>query len=332
MAQYYGSIKANECTSAAFVGIAAFVLSVLYRKKQTRNEGSSVFWNRFWQHATTTDNTHRKPFGLDLVFNRVLPYLHTYKPSNTVVSYISTLIDHHLNHILSQYPKCTNAKQIHSILLAHLQEHPLQILVPLCGSSYDLYYISDLLHTKYVLNASCFKIIGIDVSPIAITNFFSTNNMVYHVSVYNPKLFYFSDFYRVWIYQNIQHGISIIESDIFSYFDLTQALESVGIAPTPCWLKENSIDIIVDINGMSCCNPSDRKQYVKALKYWLSETGSLLLNTYEYDPKLSNYPPFTCHSNRLCDLFDNAKCKLLRSTQHKHDIRGTVRHAWLIEK
>eukprot|EP01083_Nonionella_stella_P317725 1158222_1 len=266
--------NANRCTCVALVGMATVILSVLYRKRQTRMACTVSFWNELWEyiHNTHSESDEEK----QQLFDHINPYLHIDSPSDAVFTFLSTIIDRQLNQIIIKHLQNTSIQpdaklQKNEILHAYLEQHPLQILVPLCGSSYDLYYISFILHSKYHLSPHLFRIIGIESSSTAIVAFFTRNNMCFEESVYNPKYTKSQAFDRIWMYSNESHGIHILHDDIFRYFHLLKTLQTYGIAPTPCLIEEHSIDIIVDINAMSCCNPSDRKQYVEALKYWLSD-------------------------------------------------------------
>eukprot|EP01083_Nonionella_stella_P078476 214789_1 len=323
---------ANGITSVALVGMASVVASMLYRKRQTQTEGNSRFWNEFWNYVTVRDQSLNKMNdSLSMTFAAMYNHLHLSAPSKPVAAFITKVIDGRLNQIRKQLNIYDSFEDKNNRRLnEYLDKHPLRILLPFCGSSYDLYYISSLLRTRYKLRSSQFKIIGIDSCATAISHFFHVNGMVYDESCYNPKLFYLADFYRVWTYSNIEYGINIIENDLFKYFELSKQLESVE---TPCLLKEKSIDIIVDINAMSCCNPSDRKRYIEALRYWVKDEGSILLNTFDYDPKLSTHPPFAVAPNSICNLFHNAKCILLENKQCLNDVKSICNcQSWLIQK
>ena len=108
----------------------------------------------------------------------------------------------------------------------------------------------------------------------------------------------------------------------------------IEIYDSPCFIQPNNIDLIIDINAMSCINPSDRYLYRECLNYWLKDDGLMLLNTYQYDLKLSNYPPYTIHPNQIYQWFGENNYKLLGSrkcTKNGFEI-DAICHSWLIHK
>eukprot|EP01084_Bolivina_argentea_P023775 44407_1 len=329
-------------TSFISLSFATMVLSKLYRKKQTNIECTNKFWNQCWKYIVTKQKYNEsinnilhpddeELFEINManvtrirLYNNIHFTLNIYKPSYTVTKFISKIIDKKLEQL-----SIKNKFEI----IKHFQKRPLTILVPLCGCSYDLYYISLLLQNKYKFPTKCFKIIGIEYSLIAIRNFFKLNGMAWVQSSYNPKYMIQSNFYRIQIYSQLTHSIHIFYDDIFKLFDLSQ--ECIAISNTPSLIKPKSIDIIIDINAMSCINPSDRKMYAYAMKYWLADNGFMLLNTYCYDPKISNYPPFTTHSTDISQLYGIDKCILLDEKIYCINgiqLENKIHQSWLIHK
>ena len=141
-------------------------------------------------------------------------------------------------------------------------------------------------------------------------------------------------FYRVEMYSNPPNGIHIIHDDIFKYYLLSQHLEKdMQIAGTPCLIKRGSIDLIIDINALSCINPSDRFLYNECMRYWLKHNGLMLVNTYCYDPKLANYPPYAIGKNRMQQWHGKDKCKLLGSRECVVDVGvDCMCHSWVVQK
>eukprot|EP01084_Bolivina_argentea_P023776 44413_1 len=247
-------VNSKLYTSFALMSMATVVISKLYKKKQTNIECTNQFWNQCWKYIVTKQkygesiNNILHPdddelFEITLsnitrisIYNNIYYALNITKPSYTITHFISQIIDKKLKH---------NNK----IILNRFQKQPLTILVPLCGCSYDLYYISLLLQNKYKLSPKCFKIIGIEGSVIAIRNFYKLNGMLCTHSSYNPKYMSRGGFYRIEMYSHLSNSIHIIHSDYLQYFDLTIDLQYIGIEKTPCLIKEKSIDIIIDINA-----------------------------------------------------------------------------------
>eukprot|EP01083_Nonionella_stella_P012888 36374_1 len=367
------SDSGGNCTKCAFVGAVVTVVGVLYRKKQTRMDCNAAYWDQFWKYVSIENHgninqikdnifmegmdklfTSNDQWQVDLdndnpkrlqeisIFDRIYNVIPIHYPSDSVETYLSEMINEHLNDIRLNtlcdegFEQCQDAfaDQTYTApsgrLGHYLHKHPLQILVPMCGCSYDLYYMAYVLRTKYKLNAKQFRIIGIERSLPAILNFFGTHELVHSHSCYNPRYMECGDFYRIEEYSSIEHSIHIIYADLFRYFDLCKLMKSIGIASTRGVIREKSVDMIVDMHGMACCDPSQQKRYVKALKYWIKDKGEILLDTHAYDPKLSNYPPYAIHPSNIEDVFKRNRCRLLETKQCKNE-RDAVRHSWLIK-
>eukprot|EP01084_Bolivina_argentea_P265689 450455_1 len=320
------SIDSKLYTYFAFASLTSMVLSTMYRKWQTRISCNESFWDEFWKYIMD-QNKHKSSINIK-TYQFLLTRISMIRPSDSINNHITVMIDRYYQNIYNKLGLSdTNASQTNHInmhcrqLSEYLQKHPFKILVPLCGCSYDLLHISLLLQRKYKLHSSLYQIIGIDSSLPAVRNFFQLNEIVFKSSCYNPKYMRNPMFYRVRIYSNKQYSINIIQYDIFKYFDLITNLKRIGIGRTPCLIEQKCIDIIVDVNSMSCINPSDRNMYIKLMKYWLSDDGCMLLNTYCYDQKKSNYPPFTIHPEQINKYFDKCMVELLESKQCRNDIQ-----------
>eukprot|EP01083_Nonionella_stella_P064588 168504_1 len=335
----------KQCTYFAFVGLSSVILSTLYRKKQTRIECNQLFWDKFWTYVSTKPNHQSSTKQTILydpddkqeaflpIFDNIFHSMHIYRSSPCIRTFAADIIRNHLNKmIMHQKGGCSM-----SIVHRCLQKNPLRILFPLCGSTYDMLYLSHLLRTKYHLDSQLFTIIGIESSAAAITHFFTKNELALQHSCYNPKYMTSSDFYRVGIYSNQEHSIRIIQSDVLEYLELSKHLSNVGIwRNTPCLIEGKSVDIVMDINAMSFIDPSDRKEYSDAIKYWLKDDGTVLLNTVYYEPKLSNYPPFSMSPNDVHKLFENNEYKLLESVEcmntMNRDRVNSISQSWLIKR
>ena len=283
------------------------------------------------------------------MYNKIQNHIQIHKPSQITHKYFPQIIKQYLkNKKLS--------KQNMSAVHKYLASHPIRILVPLCGCSYDLYHIAKYLQNEYGLKATEYKIIGIELSSVAIIEFFKVNQMLFKQSSYNPKYMIQPNFYRIEIYSNIKHNIHIIKNDIFEYYKLCKHLkEEIKINESPCLIPPESIDIIIDINAMSCIDPSDRNLYVESMKYWLKDKGQMLLTTHCYDAKLSNCPPYAADPKDIkyyfgdkCDLVDTKETNEDK-TKNEHETKGKTKdetkneneddidlthicHTWIINK
>jgi thiopurine S-methyltransferase len=129
------------------------------------------------------------------------------------------------------------------------------IFVPLCGKSLDLVYLAQLGH----------KVIGIELSEIAVKDFFKENEISYEIQEVGNLLKYASD------------KIDIYLGDIFE-------LSAQMLGP---------IDAVYDRAAMIALPIDLRKKYNQKIDELTDSQTKLLLITLEYDQQRVSGPPFS---------------------------------------
>jgi len=132
-----------------------------------------------------------------------------------------------------------------------------KVLVPLCGKTKDLIWLAE----------QGLKVVGIEVSDIAIRDFFSENKLSYDLSWYDGVAYY----------QAKERDILLIEQDFFEF-------------------READFDACYDRASLVALPQSIRAVYSEHLKQRLSPHSHLLLVTIDYsyqdEGKLASSPPF----------------------------------------
>ncbi|MDH5183948.1 MAG: thiopurine S-methyltransferase [Gammaproteobacteria bacterium] len=142
-----------------------------------------------------------------------------------------------------------------------------KVFVPLCGKSLDMIW---LLEKGY-------KVIGVELSPIAVEEFFSENDIVAevreeeHFSVYEHE------------------GLTIYRGDIFQLTE--QHLEGV--------------DVVYDRAALVALSDELRKDYVQHLDKLLHGEQDMLLVAMEYKQAQMPGPPFSIMEAEIRDLFSD---------------------------
>ena len=158
------------------------------------------------------------------------------------------------------------------------------IFVPLCGKSLDMVYL---------LNQG-FKVVGVELSKVAIVDFFSENNIKYDTHKDG-------DFT---IYQG--ENITIYQGDIFN-------LQTTNLA---------EINAIYDRAALVALNPQLRKDYTQLFNGIIKGCVVYLLLTLDYNQEKLNGPPFAVNENEVNSLFKNWTVKQLSSF---NDIENEVK-------
>ncbi|KAM8966240.1 thiopurine S-methyltransferase-like [Pelodytes ibericus] len=135
----------------------------------------------------------------------------------------------------------------------------IRILFPLCGKAVDMKWLADMGHT----------IVGIDVSEIAIKEFFAENNIPY-VEEDVPGIS------GAKVFKSTSGNISLYCCSIFNIND-----SIVG-----------KFDGIWDRGAMVAINPCDRQRYVSLIISLMAKDCHYLLVTVEFEPKLHAGSPF----------------------------------------
>ncbi|XP_068093058.1 thiopurine S-methyltransferase-like isoform X2 [Hyperolius riggenbachi] len=164
---------------------------------------------------------------------------------------------------------------IHKLLSEFLGEmingrEKLNILFPLCGKAVDMKWLADMGH----------NIVGVDVSEMAIKEFFEEQDVLYVEeaveSLPDAKLF-----------KSTCGNISLY---CCSIYDLSTSL--LG-----------KFDGIWDRGALVAVNPSDRERYVNVLLPLLKKDGRHLIVTVEYDASIHPGPPFYVPDSDIERLF-----------------------------
>ncbi len=171
---------------------------------------------------------------------------------------------HEINGHLSSFWKQLNA------------EDQSQVFLPLCGKSLDLLWLRQQGH----------HVLGIEISAIAILDFFVENNLTFN-SRYQNDL-------QIWESEHL----TILQDD---FFNLTahQLLDVAGV---------------FDRAALVALPISLRQKYAQHLKNILSEKAKILLIAFEYDQSKMDGPPFAVHEAEIHELYgDRYEIKLLLS-------------------
>lgn len=146
------------------------------------------------------------------------------------------------------------------------------VLVPLCGKSPDMVYLSQY-----------FSVLGAELSDIACRDFFNEQNLPHNLT----DLGHFKMF--------VGANISLLQGDFF-------ALEREQI--THCQL-------VYDRAALIALPPLMRQQYAAKLNTLLPAGTRILLISLEYPEHEKQGPPFAVFYDELVKLFPSAKIELL---------------------
>jgi len=169
---------------------------------------------------------------------------------------------HEINDHLSSFWKLLNV------------DNKSSVFVPLCGKSLDLLWLRQQGH----------HVLGIEISAIAIRDFFVENNLNFNNRQQNDLQIWESD------------HLTILQDD---FFKLTahQLRDAVGV---------------FDRAALVALPTNLRQKYAKHLKNILSEKAKILLIAFEYDPSKMDGPPFAVDEAEIHELYgDRYEIKLL---------------------
>lgn len=139
------------------------------------------------------------------------------------------------------------------------------VFVPLCGKSLDLIWLCQQGH----------KVLGVEVSDLAVSQFFSENGLTY------------SKFKQDGFKHYQTESLAILQGD---FFNLT-------------------VDHLQDVQGVYdraalVALPLElRQKYMQHLKNILPDKAKILLVTFEYDQSQMNGPPFSVNEAEVNTLF-----------------------------
>lgn len=147
------------------------------------------------------------------------------------------------------------------------------IFVPLCGKSHDLKWLAD----------QGFNVIGIECSPVAVTDFFKHHNLKADIKKADGFTVYRSG------------KITIYQGDFFSF----------NQSHLP------KCDLIYDRASMVAFPEDKRSHYINHLSSWFNSDTQMLLITLFYDQSIMNGPPFSVPNKEVNNSYKQKTIKTL---------------------
>lgn len=169
-----------------------------------------------------------------------------------------------------------HASAVHSDLLKHshfLDAGPHRVLVPLCGKSVDLIWLSEQGH----------EVVGVELVPMAVEQFFSDNDLQASVEEKGSLRIHRSG------------GITIICGSIFDV-----DAESIGTI-TRVWDRAALVALPADL----------RARYIAHLRGIVAPQATFLLNVFRYDTQSMDGPPHSIPDSEVLEHFSGCEIKLL---------------------
>ena len=154
-----------------------------------------------------------------------------------------------------------------------LSDGPHRVLVPLCGKTQDLVWLAKLGH----------QAIGVELVPQAVEEFFQEQELEVTLEEHKSFSIYSSG------------AITIYCGD---FFDLSAIL--VGKI-TRVWDRAALVALPLELRGAYC----------RHLRSLVTPDASLLLNVFEYDPKVMSGPPHSISPDEVETHFADCDRKLL---------------------
>ena len=159
------------------------------------------------------------------------------------------------------------------------------ILVPFCGKSLDMIWLAD----------KGFKVIGIEISPLATKEFFENNNIPYQIEKCNEVQVYKSE------------NITIYNGDLFLI--------------KTCDLP--SIEGIYDRAALVALPPEMRGDYLQKIWDFTKKGAKKLLITFEYPQEKVKGPPFSVSEDEVKTFFcKNKECQIDLIREQKVEIKS----------
>lgn len=159
--------------------------------------------------------------------------------------------------------------EVYPGLKRHWESVPLQaistVLVPLCGKSKDLIWLSEKAK----------KVIGSEISETAVQEFFSENNLKYTKNTFGDFSIYSSKNIEIW------------QGDFLKL---------------PEW-KIPDTDLIYDKAALVALPPEMRIKYANKVQKLISSHTHILLQHFIYNQNEMNGPPFSVDHNEIETLF-----------------------------
>lgn len=139
------------------------------------------------------------------------------------------------------------------------------VLVPLCGKSRDILWLAE----------TDVQVIGVEVSELAVQQFFSEAALSYSRRTKGE--------FEVYVSENIQ----LWQGDFFK-------LNSTWLPP---------VNVIYDKAALIALPPDRRKVYAKIIMDCCTSSTQMLVSTFEYPQKEMNGPPFSVFRDELIKLY-----------------------------
>ncbi len=157
-----------------------------------------------------------------------------------------------------------------------------RVFVPLCGKSLDLLWLCQQGH----------NVLGVEVSDLAVSQFFSENGLTY------------SKFKQDGFQHYQTESLAILQGDFFNLTadhlqDVQGVFDRASLVALPLEL---------------------RQEYVKHLKSILPDKAKILLVTFEYDQSQMNGPPFSVNETEIQTLYQDSYDIELLLTQDTMDL------------
>ncbi len=179
------------------------------------------------------------------------------------------------------------------------------VLVPLCGKSLDMLWLSQ----------QGFKVVGIELSEEAVIQFSTEHQLQFRKETRGEVHHYYTDSISLWV------------GDIF-------ALDSSFIAPA---------DTIYDRAALIALPAKLRPMYVDTCLKWLKPQGVILLKTLSYNQEELEGPPFSVSDEEVTSLYKKqcSEIKCLKVSERSQDpddvlfqrgLRAIKDSVWCIRK
>ncbi len=165
------------------------------------------------------------------------------------------------------------------------------VLVPLCGKSLDMLYLS----------SKGYKVIGVELSPIACRSFFSETGINFTEKILNDFILFESEKITLWC------------GDFFQL-------------PLPVW---EVVSGIYDRAALIALPEEVRRKYVHEITLKSTNKMQILLITLEYKEGAMQGPPFSVSFKEVKNLFDKFDINKLNSTKEIKTIEITESVYWL---
>lgn len=154
-----------------------------------------------------------------------------------------------------------------------------KILVPLCGKTVDMKWLSEQGH----------RVVGVEASPLAIEEFFKEHSLEYRTEMRNAIPVYLENSGRIIIYC----------CDIYDF-------HRTG---------EGSFDAVWDRGSLGAINPGDRTRYLDLMSSLKTANSAHLIEIYDYDNSVYQDFPFSIPMSKLVELFGERYDAKLIETQ-----------------